>query len=149
MMTPIPRGFTLLIAVILTSVLLAVSLSLVDTSYKQLVLSSTARQSEIAFYIADTALECALYHDQQQGAFAYSGAAGTIFCNNQNLPLSTSVSGSIRTTTFTIPCNGGGTQGGVTVYKNTTGATQLYATGYSSCSVTDPRRVERGLKVTY
>lgn len=151
MTSPSPRGFTLLIAIILTSVLLAVGLSLLDTATKQLILASTAKQSEIAFYIADSALECALYHDQQLGSFSYSAPAASVVCGGQTLALTTSATASVRTTTFTIPCSGGGagTQAGVTVYKQPSGQTALYATGYSSCSTSDPRRVERGLKVTY
>lgn len=157
MMTTSPRGFTLLIAIILTSVLLAVGLSLIDTAYKQLILASTAKQSEIAFYLADSALECALYYDQQLGSFAFSGAASSISCNNVAvLNFSSSVSGSVRTTTFSVPCAGTGLEATVTVYKtngpacNTSGATTcIYSNGYSSCDAADPRRVERGIKVYY
>src|SRR3990167_3135616 len=64
-------GFTLLIAVIFMSVMLAFGLALGSLSYKQQVLASDAIQSQYAFYVADAALECALYADQQQGIFAY------------------------------------------------------------------------------
>lgn len=151
MTSPSPRGFTLLIAVILTAVLLAVGLSLLDTATKQLILASTAKQSELAFYTADSALECALYHDQQVGSFSYSTPAASVTCRGQALPLTTSQSSGTRTTTFTIPCSTGaaGNEAGVAVYKQSNGATAIYATGWSSCSTSDPRRVERGLKVTY
>ena len=149
------RGFTLLIAVILTSVLLSVGLALLDISYKQIVLSSTARQSQYAFYAADSALECALYWDQKVNAFAYDGAAGTIQCAGSSIPVTSSASGGTRTSTFATPCMNGVTAS-VTVYK-TTGASCssgsatscIYATGYNTCTVTDPRRIERGLKVFY
>lgn len=147
-----PRGFTLLIAVILTSVLLSVGLSLIDTAYKQLLLSSTAKQSEMAFYIADSALECALYHDQRLGSFSFTTPAANISCNGQTAPITlVSLTGTVRTSSVTFPCiTGGGTsQGSITVYKNISGATAIYANGLSSCIATDPRRVERGLKITY
>jgi len=145
-----PRGFTLLIAVILTSVLLSVGLSIVDTAYKQLILASTAKQSDIAFYIADSALECALYHDQKIGSFSYNTPAVSIVCSGQTLVLSSTVDATTRITTVSIPCaTGSGTQAKVTVYKATNGVTSLYTTGYSSCNEGDPRRVERGLKVSY
>ncbi|MEK7510762.1 MAG: hypothetical protein AAB582_00800 [Patescibacteria group bacterium] len=149
MMTESPRGFTLLIAVILTSVLVSVGLALVDVTYKQLILASTAKNSQIAFYNADSALECGLYHDQRFNAFSQDVATTSITCNSAT-PISVTVqtSGALRTSTFSVPCESG-TSAGVTVMKNTTGATAIYANGYSSCDTTDVRRIERGLKVTY
>lgn len=148
MITP-PRGFTLLIAVIVTSVLVSIGLALVDVSVKQLTLSSTAKSSQLAFYNADAALECGLYHDQQFNAFSQAIATTSIRCNNnQTISVSGVNAGVLRTSTFSITCPGG-TTAQVTVIKNTSGETAIYANGYSACSATDPRRVERGLKVTY
>lgn len=151
--TSSPRGFTLLIAVILSSVLVSITLALIDIAYKQVVLASTATQSEYAFYNADSALECALYWDQKFNAFDYSSplSASSITCNN--LPVTgytpTTINASIKQIQFTIQCTGGGTAGTVTVLKNTTGGTWLYGNGYNTCSVNDKRRIERGLKATY
>lgn len=155
-MHPSPRGFTLLIAVILTSVLLAVGLALLDVAYKQAVLASTAKQSQYAFYAADSALECALYWDQQQGAFAYTNPLSSITCGGQAIPVTSTVSGGMRTSIFSIPCPGG-TNASVTVYKTNGSVTCsvgtykscLYSTGYSSCNALDNRRIERGLKVVF
>lgn len=149
-----PRGFTLLIAVVLTSVLLSVGLALLDIAYKQIVLSSTARQSQYAFYAADSAMECALFWDQKQNAFSYTTPLSTIRCNATDIPLTSSVSGGVRTTTFSIPCPGG-SLAQVTIYKTSgaacsgTATSCLYSNGYNACSPTDPRRIERGLKVFY
>ena len=339
------RGFTLLISVLLVTVILSLSLSLLDVAYKQVVLSSTAKQSQYAFYTADSALECTLYWDQlttgsafdsssQQvstpvtntytytganqpfiipagvsaltvkmwgagggggsdstgggggyatavvpvtpgeqidvrvggrgfgtsggnpgaagaggsstfptggahtntagatggagggggygggggggsvlgaggggagysdpanisvtlttgsnatpgnsgdasrgtagnGGAAGTGAAGaygliiisytvtsivqnnpppTIACLNQTIPLTSVLNGQTRTTTFSVPCATGGSQGSVTVYKTnnlTYTTTTIYANGYNSCTDSDPRRIERGIKVSY
>ena len=77
------RGVTLLISVILTSVVLSVALALLDITYKQVLLSGSAKQSQYAFYNADTAMECALYWDQQKNAFDYTTplGAGSLLCN--------------------------------------------------------------------
>ena len=64
-------GFTLLIAVIFMSVMLSFGLALGSLGYKQQVLASGAIESQYAFYVADTALECALYADQKKDLFAY------------------------------------------------------------------------------
>jgi Tfp pilus assembly protein PilX len=149
------RGFALLVAVVLTSVLLSVGLALLDISYKQVILSSTARQSQYAFYAADTAMECALYWDQKQNAFSYATPLSTIRCSATDMTLSTSVSGGTRTTTFSMPCVNG-VSGSVTIYKTngpvcsgTTATTCIYASGFNTCTVSDPRRIERGLKIFY
>ena len=63
------RGFALLIAVIFMTVMLSFGLALGSLSYKQQVLASTAVGSQYAFYAADSALECALYADQQTSSF--------------------------------------------------------------------------------
>lgn len=168
MHSPQPRGITLLIAVILSSVVLTVALSLLDITYKQIVLASAAKQSQYAFYTADSAMECALYWDQQKNAFDYAGTSYLVSgmdCPDpagasqlispaapSSLTSTQNSSAGTRTTQFFIPCPGGGvsgTAGFVTVIKASTGVTFIYTTGYSSCNINDQRRIERGLKVSY
>jgi hypothetical protein len=88
------RGFALLIAVIFMSVMLTFGLALGSLGYKQEVLASGALGSQYAFYVADAALECALYADQQQNLFAYtsnlSAPAPTMTCGG-TAPVSSSV----------------------------------------------------------
>ena len=153
------RGFTLLIAIILSSVTLSVGLALADIAYKQVVLSSTAKQSQTAFYHADSALECALYYDQKFAAFNQGSSfnLNSVQCEGraiQNLQQSTA--GSILTTTFRVSCPTSGTSAEVSIYKATGSATCgangakncLYASGYNTCQA-GPNRFERGLKVVY
>lgn len=147
------RGITLLISVILTTVILSVALALLDITYKQVLLASSSKQSQYAFYNADAAMECALYWDQKADAFGTNPNGFTrISCNGQdNIDISVSNGSSPKITTFSIPCTGGGATATVKVYKNnpTTPANVLFATGYSSCDSSDPRRIERGLKTNY
>lgn len=154
MMTHTPqRGFTLLIAVVLTSVLLSVGFALLDIAYKQTVLSSTARSSQGAFYSADSAMECALYWDQQHNAFSAATALSSIRCAGFDIAVTVDSPGGVRTSSFTIPCTGGGTLAAVEVQKggscSGSATSCLYARGYNNCNASDPRRVERALKVTY
>lgn len=78
-------GFALLISVIFMSVMLTFGLALSSLGYKQTVLASSSLGSRSAFYAADTALECALYVDQQLGSYAYPpidpGIAPIIDCS--------------------------------------------------------------------
>lgn len=149
------RGFTLLIAIILSSVTLALGMALLDIAYKQIVLATSAKQSQYAFYNADSALECALYWDQQQNAFDYTSPASSITCATQTmtlatLPNTTTVSGNKRTTKVYMPCTGGGTNALMTISKdNVTGSTTIYSNGYSNCNASDSHRVERGLAASY
>lgn len=148
------RGFTLLIAVILASVTLSLGLALLDIAYKQIVLATSAKQSQYGFYNADTGLECALYFDQQQNAFDYTSPATSITCAAQTMtfataPNSTSVVGSVRTTKLYLTCPSSGYSAILTVTKDSAGSTTVYSTGYNNCSASDAHRVERGLKASY
>lgn len=60
------RGVVILFAVLLVSVVLTVSLGIFNITYRQLVLSSLASESEIAFAAADSARNCALYWDSPE-----------------------------------------------------------------------------------
>lgn len=71
------RGIALLVTVIFMSVMLAFGLSLASLAYKQSVLSSIAVQSELAFYAADSGLECLLYADQRVGLFNFNDYSGS------------------------------------------------------------------------
>lgn len=152
------RGFTLLIALILTSVILAVGVALLDIAVKQLQLSSSAKNSQYAFYNADSALECALYWDQKgtgngRSAFDYNSPVSpltSLMCDTRNVINTTQVnnSGTLKIE-FELPCAGGGTSAKVTVYKKSDGTTDIYANGYNTCTASNPLRIERGLKVHY
>jgi hypothetical protein len=83
------RGYTLLFAVLFSSLLLAIGISILFISKKEVELSSGGRESQFAFYAADAGIECALYYDVIKGAFSTSspGVLGSpafsdpIFCN--------------------------------------------------------------------
>ena len=61
-------GFALLLTLVVTSIVLAVGLSLMHITLKQFTLSSIARDSEIAFHAANTGLECLQYHRENNEA---------------------------------------------------------------------------------
>src|ERR1700733_8237439 len=60
---PQDKGFTLLFAVLVSSLILAIGLSVANLTIKEIQLSGTGRASQFAFYAADTGSECALYWD--------------------------------------------------------------------------------------
>jgi len=61
-------GFAMLLAITVASVLLALGLSMLSVTTKQLTLSGTARESEIAFAAASAGLGCMTYHRRQSAS---------------------------------------------------------------------------------
>ena len=62
-------GFAVLFAVLLASFLITLGISIFSISLKEIQIATASRDSQIAYYIADSARECALYWDVKQGAF--------------------------------------------------------------------------------
>ena len=60
------RGFTLYYAVLIGSVLLLIGASLLNLSLKEFLLSAAVRESEYAFFAADSGIECALRWDLKE-----------------------------------------------------------------------------------
>lgn len=56
-------GFTLFVAMIVTSLLLAVGFSISNIILKQILLAGSGKESQIAFYAADSGAECAQFWD--------------------------------------------------------------------------------------
>lgn len=77
---PGQAGFTLLLAALVSSIVLALGSAIFSIAQKQLTLSSIGRDSQFAFYAADTAAECALYWDFRCNYFATSTSAISPSC---------------------------------------------------------------------
>lgn len=58
------KGVALLFVILLTSVLLMVTIGISNITFKELVFSLEARDSDKAFFAADTGVECAMYLDK-------------------------------------------------------------------------------------
>src|SRR3989338_2338056 len=78
-------GFTLLLAALVGSIVLAIGSSIFVIAQKQLILSSIGRESQFAFYAADTGAECALYWDIRHDSFGAEGPSGVLRCDSQSL----------------------------------------------------------------
>lgn len=150
MITNTQKGFTLFIAVLIGSLMLAIGFSIFNLSFKELLLSASSRDSQIAFYAADTGLECALYYDQQLESFITTGSGGgvSIRCAGVNATsIRTFGSG---TYSWEWWLERGNLCTRIEVTKNTnTQQTVIRSFGYNTCTDTDPRRTERGLRVIY
>jgi hypothetical protein len=56
------NGYAMIFTVLIISIVLSVSLGLANTFFKQQTITSLARDSQTAFYMADSGLECMLWY---------------------------------------------------------------------------------------
>jgi len=147
------KGFTLFIAVVVTGTLLLISTAIVTLAVKQSLISASGRESQTAFYAADTGLECALYWDIQNpsGQSAFDVTTGsTIDCNHDGANSGNQwVVGGSSISTFTITFLPDLACARVTVTKGPGTATKIESLGYNSCDPANPRRVERAVRASY
>lgn len=156
----VSRGFVFLFAALVASIALAVGLGILSITEKELVLSSIGKASVHAFFSADTGGECALMWDLRHPglsntAFATSSSSAPpgvpVTCAGTNInTLWTIVSDpTSATTTFSLTFPGSKCATVVVSKTNKAIDTVVRSQGYNSCSVTDPRRVERILRISY
>lgn len=151
------QGFISLFTVLLATVILAIGVGMSSIALKQVVLSSTADDSNDAFYAADAGLQCAIMHDLE-GVFQ-TGSPTTVACGSlSNISVISYDSGR-----FILVQEGlDGFEGfewsssdnncvRVIVSKNS-GMTEIESFGYNvTCGEINqsPRTVERALRVRY
>ena len=155
-------GFTLLLTLLFVSLTLSIGLGVATLIIGEIGLSGSARESQLAFYAADSGVECALYWDKPliNEKFATSTGPGsnTITCagNSVNVggwdscvPVCTS-SGQSKggRSSFFLSFGSGKPCVDVTVKKNIDATTVITSLGHNTC-VSGARRVERGLEVSY
>lgn len=125
----------------------------------------SGKDSQSAFYAADSGVECALYWDAKDPSRFDISAESTITCITQTISTGQAVQGtstlsriggggaSNRTSVFGFVMNQGlnsmPTCSIVTVTKNADGSTYIKSRGYNTCDTSNLRRVERGIEVTY
>ena len=150
------RGFTLLLAALVASIVLALGTSIFQLAQKELTLSSIGRDSQYAFYAADTGVECALYWDTRFQTFpTTTPAVKNINCDNQSITTASEGLGNTITSTFRFEPNGFCVD--VTVEKTRTPSqntihTSIRANGYSAhCNslTTYPRLLQRSVELNY
>ena len=149
------RGFTLLLAALVSSLVLALGISIVSIARKSVTLSSITRDSQFAFYAADSAAECGLYWDLRYLYFGTTSPPGLspsdVTCDNQQI----NATGRQATEpyTMTYEYESGGYCAQVSVSKNTTNPrTVIHADGFSvGCSEIDTssRSLQRSVELRY
>ncbi len=74
------KGFIILLAVVLTSIVLAITVGIASIAYREVLLSRTAVDAQASFSSADSGAECALLHDIKPVPSLFSALATTINC---------------------------------------------------------------------
>jgi hypothetical protein len=69
-------GFTLILAALVASIVLALGTAIFRLAQKEVALSSLGRDSQFAFYAADTGAECALFWDIRYRFFSTTSPDG-------------------------------------------------------------------------
>src|SRR3989338_1641596 len=135
------KGFVILFAVTLSSILLAIALGVTNIAVKEIKFGTSARDTNDAFFAADTGIEYVLWNDRSSNS-SYIPAPGTA-------------------QTWEVVLSGVGSAGvscaKVRIQKDNTSpnftSTSIVSNGYNignaGCSSSNPDRVERELKVSF
>lgn len=154
-------GYALLVSLVIASVVLTIGISIANLVEKGLVLSSTARDSQFAFYGADSGSECALYWDLKHEGFGQtvfptstesSPPTSGVICNNEDIAQTWTifdVTSNSATTRFDLTFSDD-TCVEIDVVKEEDGIkTTVESRGRNTCDLTRPRRLERATRILY
>ena len=144
------KGFVLLFVIVISSIILAITLSIMNVSLKEIKFGTSARDTNDAFFAADTGAECALFNDKStQNKFPLAGPAAAITC--ANVSVIPTFSSGVYNFTVTNLGSTGQSCAKVTVNKSvlpTAVISKGYNNGGSSC-ISSSNTVERQLELNY
>ena len=156
------KGFVLLYTVLLSSIILAVALGSAKVALKEVVFGTSAKDTNEAFFAADTGAECALFNDKPDTvAFPISGGGvSPILCAGSSIDVVESGSASNKSWNFAVGNLSDGQAGcaSVTVNKDSSAPptiTTITSKGYNNGSVVNSvcvnpaESVERELQLAY
>jgi len=146
------KGFVILFVVVISSIILAVTLSIANIALKEIKFSTSAKDTNEAFFAADTGAECALFNNKStSNSFVQTGGSGIVTCLGGTFTLN----GAYPSWNFVLSGLGNGEQGcaKVTVNKSAAPTTVVTSKGYNigdvSCLSSSSNRVERELQLTF
>lgn len=132
-------GFVILFAVTISSILLAIALGVANIAVKEVKFSTSAKDTNDAFFAADTGIEYALFHDKTPSEYV-------------------PVPNEVFTWDVVVTSPGLNSCAKVSITKDNTSpsntTTLIVSKGYNvgdvgTCISTNPNRIERELKVSY
>lgn len=158
------KGFALLFTILVITLALNIAVGISTISYKQTILSTLARDSQVAFYQADAGVECGLYYDLTKNAFPKGVVIGSDNIprdsNGNAVPVAINCGDSVLDMDFTDTKNdylvfssrniATSSQACFEVIfdKTDTATSFVRSNGYNQCAF-GPRQVERTLEVQY
>jgi hypothetical protein len=150
------KGYAILFTIVIVSAISIITAGLTNTAYKQLILSSLAKDSQAAFYQSDTATDCALYADRILGNAIppniITSGSSSWPCGGSDLIVTPQGNGGYKIRPSDEdsidPCFR------IDVTKDNTSEpnvikTKISARGYNICNINNPRTVEREIEVNY
>ena len=147
------KAFVLLFSIMLSSILLAITIGVTNIALKEINFSASARDTNDAFFAADTGIECALLYDSSTASQnAFTGTAGPdISCANSNITISRPSLDPVWN--FVVPyLSVAGKACAIVKVDKTLGTVIVskgYNTGDGSCVSTNLNRVEREIQASY
>ena len=153
------KGFAILFTMIIVSAIAIVIAGLTNTAYKQLILSSLAKDSQAAFYESDTATDCALYADRVESAKLpletnlISKGDHQWYCGGLDLIVTSTGNGNFNiepvNQTSVNPCFRIDVKKEHKILPVPTSVTTMSARGYNICNISNKRTVEREIEIVY
>lgn len=146
------KGITLLLAMLISSTASLLGLGIFMIVYGELGISTAAKESQIAFYAADSGIECALYADVMLNSFSTSTPATDINCNGTPVTLQSASDGVGGVTfRFNFTVMPGRSCATVTAMKLGSGKTVIDSFGENvpDCTTSNARVIQRGLEIMY
>jgi hypothetical protein len=162
------KGYAILFTVVIVSAISVITAGLSNAAYKQLILSSLAKDSQLAFYEADTAGDCALYADlveypklfPSDSEASPSGIFSTLdsswSCGGLDLTIVPVIAGDPSSGYSLTPPQEDSSNPcfRIDVTKDTSSVfpltkTTITAKGYNICRISNLRTVERKIKITH
>ncbi|MFA5791800.1 MAG: hypothetical protein WC884_02060 [Candidatus Paceibacterota bacterium] len=147
-------GFVILFAVTLSAILLSIALGVANIALKEIKFGTSAKETNEAFFSADTGIECALTNDKLTGSLFVSPSNPSLVCNGTTISTLESPASYWSFALSGLNNNGQGCAK-VTVDKTVSSAVTIISKGYNkgggvsgSCTI-GLNSIEREIKVSY
>ena len=158
-------GYAILFTIVVVGIISMIAIGLSNAAYKQMILSSVAKDSTTAFYQSDIASECALYADSKDflidskessdGSITFSCAGTGNTLKYSHAPSTISGVDNKKTSIYELKPQDENIRGKCSRIKvtktesDTSITTKVEALGYNICNKSNLRTVERAIEVNY
>ncbi len=146
------KGFVILFAVMISSIILAITLAVANIALKEIKFGTSAKDTNDAFFAADAGAECVLFNDKSSSnSFKQEGGSGTVECFGGTFILN----GAYPLWSFVLSGLGSEVKSCAKVTVDKSALTTIVSKGYNdggnivgSC-IQGPNSVERQLEISY